>query len=917
MRTELVRTIDIRTATLGVVLLGLLPVSACFSARDPSKVQCLDDSSCTSPAHCSKAANETTGRCLTGATDASADGGPIDAAGSGGKGTGGAGSGGTGSGGTGSGGAGNDASVIDAPGQDPSKCKLDMECSTGHCVDGVCCDTSCDGQCESCKEAGSVGVCKAIKGTPVGPRDACGGTGMCMGQCDGTNGKTCTFPDSTTICTAATCASGTVTTASVCNSSGSCSASQSSACPNSQCATDGTAKCATSCTASSCASGYYCDTTGVCLQGQANGSSCSVGATCASGYCADGVCCDGKCDGQCQSCKEAGSMGKCIALKGAPLPTRTACGGTGICKGQCDGVNAAACTFPDDSTVCTAATCTGGKATTSSVCNGSGACTTAASSQCTSNLCATDGSGKCSGSCTASSCPSGTYCDSTGTCAKTLDVGASCSVGTQCTSGNCADGVCCDGKCDGQCQSCKESGSVGKCKTIKGDPISPRAACGGTGKCKAQCDGTSATACTYPDGSTQCTPATCSGGKVTTASVCNGSGSCTTSGTNACGSNLCAADGMTCAGSCTATSCAAGTYCGAGGACAPTIADGKVCSADNQCASGNCVSGVCCHTACGACHSCSTGTCNQVSAGTSCSGGVCNSTGTCTACTQGASCTSGITECQTGSYDCSTGTPVCKASNKNAGTQCGNGQTCTGGMQYPHQVCNSSGQCTTPSGISCANGCDSTTQSCVACTMSTAPTSINVFGTLPICSSSSAHPGSVNITVSGGSLGTGARRVWYTSPPPASAGNGAGTGASLTNVSPASTTTYYVRAEGTCNVTATKSVTVTVYSPPQITINPPSQNVDCSIAYVAWTSFTASLSSSSAPPATEQWYYTTADTATKTICDGNYFQHTTTLILGVSPQINQTDWILVTDICGAQAWGSATLTVPDISVCFP
>lgn len=41
------------------------------------------------------------------------------------------------------------------------------------------------------------------------------------------------------------------------------------------------------------------------------------------------------------------------------------------------------------------------------------------------------------------------------------------------------------------------------------------------------------------------------------------------------------------------------------------------------------------------------------------------------------------------------------------------------------------------------------------------------------------------------------------------------------------------------------------------------------------------------------------------------------LILGGSPQINQTDWILVTEVCGAQAWGSATLTVPDISVCFP
>lgn len=614
---------------------------ACFRSLDLSQVKCNSKTTCPSPYSCSMDQG-TYGHCVLG--PASIDGGGTDlnvspgSGGNGGKPVDGA----LGGGGT----SGvldarpiDAGSAADAPietgGFDPAACTSAAACSTGYCVDSVCCESACDGQCESCKETGFVGKCKVIKGSPLSPRAVCGGTGTCGGQCDGTNSKTCTFPDSTTICTAATCTAGKVTTASVCNSVGACSTATGNTCPNSQCASDGSAKCATSCTASSCGAGFYCDTTGVCLAAQVSGSSCSSGATCASGYCVDGLCCDGKCDGQCESCKETGSAGKCTAVKGAPLATRTACGGTGTCKGQCDGTNGKACTSPDSSTVCTAATCTGGKATTASVCNGSGACTTATSSQCTSNLCATDGSGKCSGSCTAASCSAGTYCDSTGTCTKTLDNGTSCSAGTQCTSGNCVDGVCCDGACAGQCQSCKGAGSVGKCTAVKGAPISPRAACGGTGKCTAQCDGTNGTACAYPDSSTVCTPASCSTGKLTTQSVCNGSGNCTAATTNTCPSNLCGSDNASCSSSCTATSCGTVLYCGAGGACTPTLTNGQPCSGNAQCTNGNCVDGVCCDSACtGQCQSCSAtpGTCKNVTTprtacgGTGLCAGSCNGT---------------------------------------------------------------------------------------------------------------------------------------------------------------------------------------------------------------------------------------------------------------------------------------------------
>ncbi|MBK9543277.1 MAG: T9SS type A sorting domain-containing protein [Bacteroidetes bacterium] len=85
--------------------------------------------------------------------------------------------------------------------------------------------------------------------------------------------------------------------------------------------------------------------------------------------------------------------------------------------------------------------------------------------------------------------------------------------------------------------------------------------------------------------------------------------------------------------------------------------------------------------------------------------------------------------------------------------------------------------------------------------------------------SSSTNPSSIGIstnnvsagtpvllTVIGGALGTGADWKWYTG---SCGGVPAGSGSALT-VAPQASTTYFVRAEGTCNITACISVTVTV-----------------------------------------------------------------------------------------------------------
>ena len=163
------------------------------------------------------------------------------------------------------------------------------------------------------------------------------------------------------------------------------------------------------------------------------GSLCTADSQCIDSHCVDGVCCNAKCDSTCQACNETGSVGFCKTVQGDPRGARPACIGSGKCKGQCDGMNATACLMPGSSTVCQAASCMNGSAIAASTCNGSGACVTPAAKQCTSNLCAADGSGTCAGSCTSTSCGAGYYCHPTGNCAQKKPSGTgTCLNGAEC-----------------------------------------------------------------------------------------------------------------------------------------------------------------------------------------------------------------------------------------------------------------------------------------------------------------------------------------------------------------------------------------------------------------------------------------------------------------------------------------------------
>ena len=100
----------------------------------------------------------------------------------------------------------------------------------------------------------------------------------------------------------------------------------------------------------------------------------------------------------------------------------------------------------------------------------------------------------------------------------------------------------------------------------------------------------------------------------------------------------------------------------------------------------------------------------------------------------------------------------------------------------------------------------------------TASITVNSLSTAATTANTSAAaicgPGTVSLSVTGGSLGSGASWKWYSG---SCGGTLVGIGATL-NVTVNNTTTYFVRAEGTCNTTTCASVTITVNVQPTISL---------------------------------------------------------------------------------------------------
>jgi hypothetical protein len=248
-----------------------------------------------------------------------------------------------------------------------SKCQMVVsgpQCASGHCVDGVCCESACEGTCMACSKANGSpqadGKCAAIPGGQSDPKNPeCNGKG---GVCGGTPGY-CLCED------------------------------------GKQDANETDVDC-----------GGPCGPT--CLIGQ----KCNGNKDCVGGFCVDGVCCMSKCGGPCESCAQSGLPGICSPIVG---PDPGMCDGTKQCSffGGCRTASGGTCSGDADcvtglckSTVCALcdaqmSTCVTGKCDV-----GAGDCIP--TSQAVGDPCVAPGQ------CAAANCYDGVCCDKacTGTC---------------------------------------------------------------------------------------------------------------------------------------------------------------------------------------------------------------------------------------------------------------------------------------------------------------------------------------------------------------------------------------------------------------------------------------------------------------------------------------------------------------------
>ena len=310
----------------------------------------------------------------------------------------------------------------------PTACSSNSECASNFCVEGVCCDSACGGDCVTClaskkdPSAGPSGVCEPIApGTD--PDDDCeegpGFPTSCLadGMCDGA-GACRVFAETTVACGATSC-SGNFVVGQLCNGGGTCAQAQVS-CDPYKCSGDA---CLDTCTDNNdCIAGAFCSAQGTCSQKLVDGSMCSAGQECQSGFCVDGFCCNSACTGQCEACDITPNEGTCGPVSGDPRGSRPECGGDDECGGSCNGVNPNECTFEPAGTACGDAGCEGGVAKTFE-CNGQGSCSARPDDLCAPYVCA---AGACLTSCQEDDeCASGFVCDDTSACSPAPD--AACS----------------------------------------------------------------------------------------------------------------------------------------------------------------------------------------------------------------------------------------------------------------------------------------------------------------------------------------------------------------------------------------------------------------------------------------------------------------------------------------------------------
>jgi slime mold repeat-containing protein len=220
------------------------------------------------------------------------------------------------------------------------QCNADSDCGTGHCADGVCCNTACTGTCQACaaakKGGGADGVCGSVA---LGLQDTnatttCVGTRVCDGanNCKKIDGQSC---GGNTECVSGNCADG-VCCNTACNGTClACSAAKKGAGADGVCGNIPINQQDNAAT-SPCTGVNACDGNGACKKSA--GQTCASNGVCANGNCVDGVCCGVASCSTCQSCALSGT-GVCTnigidATDNYPVNTCSgihACNGSGVC----------------------------------------------------------------------------------------------------------------------------------------------------------------------------------------------------------------------------------------------------------------------------------------------------------------------------------------------------------------------------------------------------------------------------------------------------------------------------------------------------------------------------------------------------------------------------------------------------------
>lgn len=233
-------------------------------------------------------------------------------------------------------------------------CVDSEECQSSFCADGVCCNSGCAGECQSCNSSGQ--CVSVVNAEDAGSCDDTEHSGNCaqapcacdsLGDCKSGGGVACA--NSTNCASGQTCVDGVCCSTPCVGLCEACVASKTGAasgtCAPVRDATDPDSECPGTPT---------CDGARAC-HADPNGTFCTRDYQCASGYCVIyqkgtctgntcrvdfGVCCNAACTGDCETCGVPTTGGTC-----GPKATNANCGTQRVCTadGRCLGQPGASC----------------------------------------------------------------------------------------------------------------------------------------------------------------------------------------------------------------------------------------------------------------------------------------------------------------------------------------------------------------------------------------------------------------------------------------------------------------------------------------------------------------------------------------------------------------------------------------------